>query len=116
MGLSGPRASALSVLVFRGPLNMTELASIEQVRPPTMSRLVQALEGDGLVQRTPDPDDRRVTWIRATGRGRRLLEDGRRRRVGVLADRLSGLSDAEREDIGSAVSALEELFDAPATG
>src|SRR5688572_17075132 len=59
-GLSAPRLSALSVVVFAGPLTLGELAAAEQVRPPTMTRLVSALEAEGLVTRETDPDDGRL--------------------------------------------------------
>ncbi|HJU65574.1 MAG TPA: MarR family transcriptional regulator, partial [Gemmatimonadaceae bacterium] len=59
-GLSAPRLSALSVVVFGGPLTLGALAAAEQVRPPTMTRLVTALEKRGLVTREPDPDDGRL--------------------------------------------------------
>src|SRR5215211_4018488 len=84
-GLSAPRLSALSVIVFAGPITLGALATIEQVRPPTMTRLVAALETDGLVVREADPADGRVTLVRATARGRRLLSAGRARRVAALA-------------------------------
>ena len=72
-GLSAPRLSALSVLVFGGPVTLGELANAEQVRPPTMTRLISALEAEGLVSREADPDDGRLTRIRATPKGRALL-------------------------------------------
>src|SRR6476661_10655355 len=59
-GLSAPRLSALSVVVFGGPLTLGALAAAEQVRPPTMTRIVSALEAAGLVQREPGPRDGRV--------------------------------------------------------
>ncbi|CAA9348463.1 MAG: hypothetical protein AVDCRST_MAG40-2756, partial [uncultured Gemmatimonadaceae bacterium] len=58
-GLSGPRLSALSVVVLAGPLTLGELAAAEQVRPPTMTRLVDALAAEGLVRREPDACDGR---------------------------------------------------------
>src|SRR4029453_19459180 len=76
-GLSAPRLSALSVIVFGGPLTLGELANAEQVRPPTMTRLVSALEDAGLVARVADPEDKRLTRIRATAKGRALLFPGR---------------------------------------
>src|ERR1041385_1466167 len=76
-GLSAPRLSALSVIVFGGPIAMSALAAAEQVRPPTISRLVAELERLGLVERDPDPADRRGVKVRATAKGRRLLEEGR---------------------------------------
>src|ERR1044071_7614178 len=80
-GLSGPRLSALSVIVFAGPIAMSALAAAEQVRPPTMTRLVAELERLGLVERARDSEDLRGIQVRATAKGRRLLEEGRRRRV-----------------------------------
>src|SRR3954470_24959780 len=80
-GLGAPRLSALSVVVFGGPIAVGALAAGEQVRVPTMSRLVASLEGDGLVRRIPDPADRRVVRIEATEAGRALLFAGRARRV-----------------------------------
>lgn len=108
-GLSAPRLSALSVVVFGGPITMTDLAAAEQVRPPTISRLVRELEGDGLVERFTDPGDRRVQLVRATERGRRLLEEGRRRRVARLARDLQRLSATDRRLLGRAVALLERL-------
>src|SRR5512132_2084709 len=65
-GLSAPRLSALSVVVFGGPIKLGDLARAEQVRPPTMTKLVRALESARLVTRRVDADDGRVTWISAT--------------------------------------------------
>ncbi len=73
-GLSPARLSALSVLVFAGPRTLGELASIEQVRPPTMTHLVRGLGQQGLVRRESDDDDKRVARISATRKGRRILE------------------------------------------
>src|ERR671914_1928025 len=81
-GLSGPRLSALSVVVFGGPLTLGELAAAEQVKPPTMTRLVRALEARGLVSREPDERDGRVVRLRATAKGRTLMAEGRARRGG----------------------------------
>src|ERR687886_968937 len=68
-GLSAARLSALSVLVFGGPRTLGELAAAEHVRPATMTRIVQALEREGLVRRQADPDDGRVTRLHATAKG-----------------------------------------------
>ena len=69
-GLSAARLSALSVLVFGGPRSLGELAAAEHVRPATMTRIVQALEEDGLVRRESDSADRRVTRLRLPHRCR----------------------------------------------
>lgn len=108
-GLPAPRLSALSVVVFGGPLTLTELAAAEQVRPPTMTRIVAALEADGLVRREPDTADRRIVRVRATARGARVLEEGRRRRVQALAGALEALSSADRALLARAAAMLEEL-------
>jgi DNA-binding MarR family transcriptional regulator len=108
-GLTAPRLSALSVIVFGGPLTLGALAAAEQVRPPTMTRLVTALERDGLVIRQPDPDDRRQVLLRATPAGRRLLEEGRARRTSTLARRLAALPPADLEALVRAADLLERL-------
>src|SRR3954468_4774706 len=110
-GLSAPRLSALSVLVFGGPLTLGELANAEQVRPPTMTRLVTALEADGLVTREPDASDGRLTRIRATPNGRTLLLRGRARRVAALTAEVRALDVADREVLDAAVSVLEGVID-----
>ena len=109
-GLSAPRLSALSVVVFGGPLTLGELANAEQVRPPTMTRLVTALEEEGLVTREPDPDDGRLTRIRATSNGRALLLRGRARRVAALTAEVRALADDDRAVIERAVTILEGVI------
>ena len=84
-GLAAPKLSALSVLVFGGPHTVKELAAAEQVRAPTMSRLLAELESAGLVQKSKDPEDGRIVRVQATARGRNLLEAGKSRRLEVLA-------------------------------
>src|SRR5947209_2328734 len=71
-GLSAPRLSALSVIVFGGPVTMSDLAQAEQVQLPTISRLITSLEHEGLVRREVDPTDRRVVRVRATPEGKRV--------------------------------------------
>ncbi|HEV2672737.1 MAG TPA: MarR family transcriptional regulator [Gemmatimonadales bacterium] len=95
MGLSAPRTSALSVIVFRGPITMSALAEAEQVRPPTITRLVEGLERRGLVRRVSDANDGRVQRVEATAAGRGLLNKGRARRVARLAH---GVAQLPKED------------------
>lgn len=109
-GLSAPRLSALSVVVFAGPLTLGELAAAEQVRPPTMTRLVSALESLGLVVREADADDGRLTRIRATPRGRALLMRGRARRVAALTEQLRALEPADRAALDGALRTLDGVI------
>ncbi|HEY5721659.1 MAG TPA: MarR family transcriptional regulator [Allosphingosinicella sp.] len=108
-GISGPRLSALSVIVFAGPLSLAELAAAEQVKPPTMSRIVEGLVQAGLATREPDPANRRMVRISATSEGKRLLEAGRERRVRVLVQRLHRIADSEQRALARAVELLERV-------
>ena len=108
-GLSPSRSSALSVVVFGGPLTIGQLANAEQVSAPTMTRLVVGLEQDGLVKRERDANDARVSWIRATAKGDRILHEGRRRRVAALARELEALTAAEVEDLSRATAIIERI-------
>lgn len=108
-GLPAPQLSALSVIVFGGPVTLGALANAEQVRPPTITKLVAALEAQGLVEREVDAADRRVVRVKATATGTRLLQEGRRRRVASLAKSLRGLSRTERALLGKAVPVLERV-------
>lgn len=115
-GLAPARLSALSVLVFGGPAGLTQLAAAEQVQAPTMTRIVQALEADGLVRREPVPGDRRGARLVATARGRRVLHEGRRRRVARLAADLAALPDPDRRALDRAIGILERLGGGTARG
>jgi DNA-binding MarR family transcriptional regulator len=107
-GLSAARLSALSVVVFRGPLSLKALAEAEQVRPPTMTRIVQALVEARLVRRLESPQDARVSRITATARGRAVLKRGRERRVAFLGDRFSGLTRRELATLLEAARIIEK--------
>ena len=110
LGISAARLSALSVVVFGGPCSLGALAAAEGVAPPTMSRIVQALAGDGLLQRTVDPADGRAVQLVATEAGRALLELGRARRTGLLAAWLESLDGGDLAAVSRAVAALEVLL------
>ncbi|MGH7719573.1 MAG: MarR family winged helix-turn-helix transcriptional regulator, partial [Gemmatimonadaceae bacterium] len=109
IGLSAPRLSALSVLVFGGPRTLGQLAAAEQVRPPTMTRLVTALEKRGLVKREPVPSDGRLTRIHATPKGRAVMLKGRARRVEALAEELRRLDSEEVATLARAAEIVEGL-------
>jgi DNA-binding MarR family transcriptional regulator len=110
LGLSAPRLSALSVLVFAGPTRIGELARVEQVEPPTMTRLVDGLVRDGLVVREADPDDARAVVVRPTPAGRRTLERGRARRLEALAASLRDLSGRDLAALRSGIDVLERVL------
>lgn len=110
LGISAPRLSVLSVLVFAGPKRIGELARLEQVEPPTISRLVDGLVRDGLAMREPDPDDARAVRVRATPTGARTLRRGRARRVETLRNRLATLSPTELAALGEGVEVLERIL------
>lgn len=109
-GLSAPRLSALSVIAFGGPLSLAELAAAEQVRPPTMSRIVDALVADGLATRETLPEDRRSVRIAVTAKGREVMEQGRERRVRALVERIRNLPDSELRALGRGAEILERAM------
>jgi DNA-binding MarR family transcriptional regulator len=108
-GLSAPQLSALSVLVYGGPQSISALAAAEQVRPPTMSRLVDDLEHLGLAERLAKPGDRRVYQVRVTDAGRSLLEEGRRKRLARLVEILGSASPSELRALQSAAATIVRL-------
>jgi DNA-binding MarR family transcriptional regulator len=109
LGISPPRLSALSVVVFAGPIGIGALATAEGVAAPTMTRLVDGLERDGYVRRRADPSDARGVLVEATALGRRILAKGRRQRVETLASGLSALSPAELAEISRGAELIERV-------
>ena len=108
-GVGPARLSALSVLVFGGPMRLTDLARVEQVKPPTMTKVIAGLESAGLVRRRADSADARAVRLQATPRGTKLLQDGRRRRVDRLAGALQSLSAEELDTLARAATILERV-------
>jgi DNA-binding MarR family transcriptional regulator len=107
----GPaRLSALSVLVFGGPKTLGELAAAEQVKPPTMSRIVAGLARSRLIEIKPDAHDARRLRIRATSKGTRLLQKGRDLRIADLAQHLDALTPNELAKLNEAVEILRTLL------
>lgn len=107
MGITPARASALSVLVFAGARSVTELAQAEQVTLATMSRLVTAMEQEGLVRREPHETDARAVRLHATPKARRILERGRTRREQVLEELFAPLSARDRGTVDRAAAIIE---------
>lgn len=108
-GVGPARLSALSVLVFAGPMRLTELARLEQVKPPTMTKVITGLEAVGLVRRQADPADARAVKLEATARGTKLLQEGRRRRVNRLAAALRALTADEVNVLAEAATIIERV-------
>jgi len=108
-GLSAPRLSALSVIVFSDGIALGALAAAEQVRPPTMTRIVDALVAAGLVVREADPADRRIVRLSATHKGREILLAGKARRVEALSRRLRTLSAEDRKSLDRAAALIERV-------
>src|SRR5690242_8979725 len=107
----GPaRLSALSVLVFGGPKTLGELAAAEQVKPPTMSRIVVGLARSKLVAISADRQDARRMQIRPTPKGVKLLQQGRQRRITYLASYLQDLSAQELAKVAESTDILAELL------
>jgi DNA-binding MarR family transcriptional regulator len=114
LGISPPRLSALSVVVYAGPIGIGALATAEGVAAPTMTRLIDGLERDGYVRRAPDPHDARGVLVEATATGRRVLTRGRRQRVQTLASGLATLSSEELQQIRRGVDLIERVSRAEA--
>jgi DNA-binding MarR family transcriptional regulator len=109
-GLTRARLSALALLVLGGPRTLGDLAAAEHVRPPTMTRLVHAMEADGLVSRLPNPDDARSVVIRATTKGEQQLELGRARQIAPLAGSIASLDRSERLQLEDAADLLGRVL------
>lgn len=107
----GPaRLSALSVLVFGGPKTLGQLATIERVKPPTMSRIVAGLKQSGLARIQNDGSDARKIKITVTAKGERLLQEARRRRIQVLAENLKNLDDDDLKTLREASELIEQML------
>lgn len=109
-GLSAPRLSALSVVIYRGPISLTDLANAEQVTAPTMTRLVQALVKAALVEKSVDEADNRAVLLRATPAGRATLDLARVRRLAALEEIIRRLTPDEEAEVARAVNILEPLL------
>ena len=109
-GVGPAQLSALSVLVFGGSLSLGDLAAAEQVKPPTMVRIVQSLNEEGLVATKSDKQDRRRLVISATARGRQLMLRARKRRVRALAGLIAAIGADERQKLRSAVEVIRQLL------
>ena len=108
-GIGPAQLSALSVLVFAGPKSLAELAQAEQVKPPTMSRIVAALVRTKLVRMMTNDKDRRAVVIIPTSKGIALMQKARLRRVESLARAVAALHESEIVLLRKAARIMEEL-------
>jgi DNA-binding MarR family transcriptional regulator len=111
--LTATSTAALATVRKRGPVTLGELASLEQVAPPTMTKVVETLERNGFVTRRVDPDDRRVARVSITTAGTRYLDRSRARRTAWLAARLGELSPQQVEQLEGTIDLLEAIIGEP---
>lgn len=108
-GLTPSQLSALASVVYRGPMTLGSLADYERVAPPSITKIVNNLETQGLVVRTGDAEDRRITWVAASDAGTALLEESRRRKTAWLAGRIELLDADQRQRLADALDVLDTL-------
>jgi DNA-binding MarR family transcriptional regulator len=109
--ITASQFSALSSISHYGPVTLGKLASVERLRPPTVTRMVSFLEESGLVLRRPDAEDRRICRVELTDLGRDLLERSRSRKDAYLATRLATLAPQELDVLRDATAVLERLLE-----
>jgi DNA-binding MarR family transcriptional regulator len=108
-GLTPTATAALATINRSGPLTPSELAELERVKRPTMTRTLACLEREGLVERTPDPADGRSFLVAVNDAGRERLVRLRRRKSAYLARRLRKLDPDEVETLARAAELLERM-------
>jgi len=112
-GITQSCLAALATIDVHGPMTIGDLCAHEQVRPPTMTRVVASLVQSGFVERHCDPADRRVAWVRTTAEGAKVLHRSRRRKEAFLAKRLRALEPGQLAALEEAVGILEGLVEGP---
>ncbi len=114
-GVTASRLAALSAIVFEGPIALGDVARIQQVKAPTMTRLVAALERQGLVKREDNPGDGRSIKLSATRRGREIMLAARQRRLDRLARAMQTLDRKKLSHLADSMPALDEIVRGLAT-
>lgn len=110
-GLTLTKLVHLATIEREGPITLGDLASAEQVAPPTVTKVVKELESMGLVERRPDPTDGRVVRVATTKAGRAKIIENRSRKDQWLTQQLATLSADERRELVRALPVLEKLAD-----
>ena len=111
LGVTGGQASLLFTIQRQPGIGVRELATLERMSAPGMSKYVGRLEAAGLILREPSGEDRRRVGLRVSGEGERVLRSVKSRRTAWLAARLQGLSEAELEAVDAAIEPLQVLID-----
>lgn len=111
--LTATQASVLGTVMRRGPLALSAIATLEQLSLPMVSKVVAALEAEGLVTRSSDPTDGRVSLVDVSGGGRAWVEETRRRRDQWLAARLADTQADERAALTRTIAMLERVLADP---
>lgn len=111
--LSVTQHAALAALDKHGPMSPRELAEHERVQPPSMTRVIAALEAEGMLERSPHLTDGRQVVLKPTAAGHEFLKEQRRRKEAWLNQRLGELTPAERAILRQAAPILEKLSKAP---
>jgi DNA-binding MarR family transcriptional regulator len=108
-GLTPTSVAALATIERHGPLTPSEIAAIERVKRPTITRTLGCLEREGLIARAPDPADGRSSLVSVNGAGRERLRRLRGRKNAYLARRMRELTDEEVETLERAAEILERM-------
>jgi DNA-binding MarR family transcriptional regulator len=108
-GLSPTQTAVLATINRDGPLTPSELADLERVKRPTMTRTLACLEREELIERTPDPADGRSSLVAVNDAGRERLARLRRRKSAYLARRLRNLDPDEVETLARAAELLDRM-------
>jgi DNA-binding MarR family transcriptional regulator len=110
-GLTPTSTSALATIERHGPLTPSELAKLERVKRPTVTRTLGCLDREGLIERTPDPADGRSALVSVNAAGRERLRRLRSRKNAYLARRMREMPDADVEALERAAQILERMLE-----
>ncbi len=108
-GLTPSQISALITIDHHGPIRLSDLARLEAVAPPTITRIVAKLEADALVERRSDERDRRIARVTITDEGHRRIDETREARNEWFGRKLAALDPADLDAVLAAVEPLERL-------